>query len=113
MDIEKEFRENFGRDLEESVSQIVLDKGNLDCEHQRIFYIDNAFDGQAWWCDDCSRHERMDYSPGFKIKFPKNTLISTPNPEYGAEKFYAFRTDDKRFVNLLERREWMPRETNF
>src|SRR3989344_6897022 len=82
----------------------VLNEGDIKCNHGRVYYIDNAFDGQAWWCDDCPRHEKIDYSPGYKIKFLQNSLISTPNQEYGAEQFYAFRTDDKGIVHRLNSR---------
>jgi hypothetical protein len=102
--LEHEFEESFERSLEEPVEQEVLDSGDQECKHSRIFYIDNSFDGQAWWCDGCSRHERMGYSPGFIIKFPMNALISTPNPKYGGKGFYAFRTNDEGKVEDLDKR---------
>jgi len=88
----------------------ILNEGNPDCIHARIFYIDNAFDGQAWWCDDCPRHDRIGYSPGYKIKLPPNALISTPNPKFGKEQFYAFRTNDDSVVADLDRDQWVPRK---
>ncbi|MBA7595908.1 hypothetical protein ES703_02873 [subsurface metagenome] len=93
--LEHEFKESFGRSLEKPAEQEVLDSGDQECKHSRIFYIDNSFDGQAWRCDDCSRHERMGYSPGFIMKFPVKALISTPNPKYGGKDFYAFRVNDE------------------
>lgn len=77
-----------------------------------MFYIDNAFDGQAWWCDvaECSRHERMDYSPGFKMRFSPSVLISTPNPKYGGENFYSFKTNDKGAAEILDRKKWVRRK---
>jgi len=71
----------------------VLNEGDSNCLHTHVFYIDNAFDGQAWWCDICPRHEKIDYSPGEKILFPPLALISTPNPEYGGEEVYTFRAN--------------------
>ena len=91
-DLESNFRELFARDIKEPAEQEILNEGNFNCKHLRVFYIDNAFDGQAFWCDDCKRHERMDYSPGYKIKFPANALISTPNAFYGGNFFYSFKS---------------------
>lgn len=104
--LKQQFRKSFGRDLEELAEQEVLNHGNPNCQHSRVFYIDNAFDGQAWWCDvsGCERHERMDYSPGYKMKFPVNALISTPNPKYGGEDFYAFRANNEGRAELLDER---------
>lgn len=73
--------------------QKVLDEGNPDCEHGKILYANNAFDGQAWWCDNCSRHEMMGYSPGLIIKFPPHALIRTPNPQFGGEGVYSHRAN--------------------
>lgn len=89
----------------------VLNEGKPNCKHEKILYENNMFDGQAWWCDihDCGRHEQLGYSPGDKIKFPSNTLISTPNPKYGGERFYAFRTNDKGEAKLLNKDEWVRR----
>lgn len=106
--LEHKFKESFGRSLEKPAEQEVLDSGDQECKHLRIYHIDNAFDGQAWWCDDCSRHERIDYSPGFIMKFPANALISTPNPKYGGEDFYAFRANDEGKAEELG--EWIKRE---
>ena len=112
--LELEFQELFGRGLREKAEQEVLNQGDSECKHSRIFYIDNAFDGQAFWCDDCSRHERMDYSPGFKIKFPANVLISTPNPDYGGKSFYAFRANEKGIVDkYLNKEEWIKRDKKY
>ncbi len=96
--LKDKFKEQTGRDLGEPAQQCILNARHPDCKHPRILYIDNAFDGQAFWCDDCPRHERMDYSPGFKIRFPANALISTPNEEYGRENFYAFRANSEGVV---------------
>jgi len=71
----------------------VLDRGDSNCNHQKVLYIDNSFDGQAWWCDDCSRHERLRYTPGEIIKFPPYARIRTPNSKSGGEKVYAYRAD--------------------
>lgn len=89
----------------------VLNEGNLDCNHGRVFYEDNSFDGQAFWCDikGCGRHVCLGYSPGDKLKFPSDALISTPNPEYGGEVFYAFRVNDEGLAELLERKNWVER----
>src|SRR3989344_2567670 len=96
----------------EILEGIVLKQGDLDCYHERIFYIDNDFDGQAWWCDlpKCGRHEKIPYSPGDKIKFPAHALISTDNPKYGGEIFYAFRTNENGEAKLLPRDQWLGRE---
>lgn len=109
-DLEKDFIENFGRNLGEKADQEILNEGNSECKHNRIFYIDNAFDGQAYWCDDCERHERMDYSPGFKMRFPQNALISTPNPGYWKEGVYSFKTDEKCIVHELKKDSWIERQ---
>ncbi len=112
--LEQEFQESFGRNLGEKVIQEVLNEGNVECNHRYIFYINNAFDGQAWWCDNCRRHERMDYSPEFKIKFPANALISTPNLEYGGESFYAFKTDKEGIADkALDKKEWVKRDKKY
>lgn len=105
--LEHEFKESFGRSLEKPAEQEVLDSGDQKCKHSHIFYIDNSFDGQAWRCDDCSRHERIGYSPGFIMKFPVNALISTPNPKYGEENFYAFRANDEGKAEELDK--WIKR----
>ena len=102
--LEHEFKESFGRSLEKPAEQEVLDSGDQKCKHSHIFYIDNSFDGQAWLCDDCSRHERMGYSPGVIMRFPVNALISTPNPKYGGEDFYAFRADNDGKAKTLDER---------
>jgi len=96
-------------DMGEPVSEVLSD-GNPDCKHGRIFYINNSFDGQAWWCDECERHERIGYHPGYEIKFPPNALISTPNPKFGKEQFYAFRTNDDGAATDLDRNQWVPRK---
>lgn len=89
---------------EQQAEQEVLNEGDPNCQHFHILYIDNAFDGQAFWCDNCPRHERIDYSPGFIMKFPVNALISTPNPKYGGEDFYAFRADNDGKAKTLDER---------
>ena len=104
------FREQTGRDLGEPTQQYILNAGHPDCKHPRILYINNSFDGQAWWCDDCERHERMDYSPGFKIRFPGNALISTPNERFGGSDFYSYRANQNGVVEkVLNRNEWIKR----
>ena len=86
----------------------VLKKGGLNCKHDKVLYIDNAFDGQAFWCDmpDCGRHERIPYSPGNRIRFPASALIRTPNPKYGGEEFYSFRADSNGEAKPLPRKFW-------
>jgi len=94
-------------------SQTAMNKGNPNCKHQHVNYIDNGFDGQAWWCDetDCERHEKMNYSAGEKIIFPSNALIRTPNPEFGGGSFYAHKADSDGIVrNRLQKQEWIPYE---
>lgn len=87
----------------------IFDAGNPDCLHPRIFFIDNAFDGQAWWCDECPRHEKLEYSPGLKMPFPSDTLISASDPEHGEKKFYGWKTDKFGKAHELPREEWVPR----
>ena len=114
--LKDEFKAQTGRNLGESAKQEILNQGNPSCLHNHIFYLDNGFDGQAWWCDLCERQEKMAYSPGFKIRFPANALISTPNPKYGGEDFYAFKTNAGGVVEPdLNRNEWVRRslETKF
>ncbi|HKZ34187.1 MAG TPA: hypothetical protein VJ142_03070 [Candidatus Nanoarchaeia archaeon] len=110
--LEEQFKRIFGRSLDEPAEQQVLNEGDSGCLHHRVLYIDNAFDGQAWWCDvsGCGRHERMDYSPGFKMKFPRDALIRTPNPEYGGENTYVFRANSEGLAKLLPRTEWTRRK---
>ena len=71
----------------------ILNEGDPSCHHRIVYYIDNKFDRQAWWCDACSRHERLGYTPGKIMRFPPNSYLRTPNPEYGAESVYAWKTD--------------------
>jgi hypothetical protein len=108
---EETFKRIFGRDINVRAPIEVLNEGDSSCRHERIYHINNSFDGQAFWCDNpsCKRHERMDYSPGHDIPFPPGALISTPNPKYGAENFYAFRANDKGEASLLERKDWVKR----
>ena len=62
--------------------QKILNPGNADCKHSYILYIDNKFDGQAWWCDQCTRQERMNYNPDIKILFPAEAYLRTlPEPQ--------------------------------
>ena len=110
--LKDKFKEQTGRDLGKPAKQYILNSGHTDCKHPRILYIDNCFDGQAWWCDDCERHERMDYSPGFKIRFPANALIRTPNPRSGGLDFYSFRANQEGVAEeTLDRNEWTARYT--
>lgn len=90
---------------------VVLNEGESDCKHERVLYEDVPFDGQSWRCDmrGCGRHERVAYSPGDKIRFPIGALISTPNPKYGGEKFYAFRANAEGLAEPLNRNEWIRR----
>lgn len=93
---------------------IVLNEGNLNCNHNRVYYVDNAFDGQAWWCDEptCKRHEIIYYSPGEKIRFPLNAFIRTPNPEYGEGKFYAYQSNNEGAVTaVLPKDKWVSYQT--
>ncbi len=78
----------------------VLNEGNPNCSHPYVYYIDNALDGQAFWCDvpGCGRHEKMDYSPGVKILFPPQAYIRTPNPMNGGEEVYAHKADQDGIV---------------
>ncbi len=71
--------------------------------------MNNSFDGQAYWCDGCSRHQRTDYSPGHIIPFPIGSLISIPNPKYGGENFYSFRADLEGKMQVLPKDERVPR----
>ncbi len=103
--IEELFKKEFGRDIKEPALIDVLNIGDETCKHERVFYVDNAFDGQAWWCDDCPRHERMDYSPGNIIKFPSNALISTPNLKFGGYSFYGLRADSNGIVSYAFSRD--------
>lgn len=103
------FRKIFRREINQPVPINILNEDDKDCNHDRIFYINNSFDGQAFWCDKCTRHERMNYSPGFTIKFPPSALISSPNPKYGAEEFYAFRADKEGVALELPKEEWVQR----
>ncbi|MEK6840664.1 MAG: hypothetical protein AABX79_01795 [Nanoarchaeota archaeon] len=104
------FKVKTGRNLGECAKQEVLNQGNPNCKHPRVFYIDIPFDGQVWGCDDCPRQERIAYSPGFKIRFPAGALISTPNQEYGGRAFYTFRANEKGEVEkYLSRAEWVRR----
>lgn len=92
--------------LEDCTTQ-VLDEGDPECKHNYILYIDNAFDGQAWWCDECGRYKRMGYCPGEKIRFPPDAYIRTLNPDYGGEEVYSWRADSdgvvRRTLPLEER----------
>ena len=106
--VEKSLEQKSEEVFEKPATQEILNPGNKKCKHPHIYYIDNAFDGQAWWCDDCSRHERIDYSSGFIMKFPIGALISTPNPKYGREDFYAFRANDEGRAEKLD--EWIKRK---
>ena len=104
------FIEQTGRNLGECSEQKVLNQGNPGCQHPRVFYLDNGLDGQAWGCDDCERQERMAYSPGFKIRFPGNALISTPNERFGGLDFYSHRANQNGVVEKrLDRNEWVRR----
>ena len=76
----------------------ILNEGNPECEHRHVEYISNAFDGQAFWCDDCPRHERLPYSPGEKIRFPSRAFIRTPNPQHGDSETYSHQADEKGIV---------------
>jgi len=87
----------------------VLNEGNPQCSHSHVHYIDNAFDGQAWWCDEpkCKRHERIDYSPEHKIKFPPHAFIRN-----FTNKFYCYQANDEGIVTgELPREKWIPYET--
>ena len=82
-------------DFEKEPKIEVLKEGDENCSHDYILYIHNAFDGQAWWCDNpsCERHERMDYYPGKKMSFPPHAYIRTPNPHFGGEEVYSHQAD--------------------
>lgn len=85
----------------------VLDKGNPECMHQRVFYEENAFDGSALYCDDCPRHERLGYSPGLKMPFPQDALIRTPNLKLGGGKYYSRKANERGVVeNELPISQW-------
>ncbi len=81
----------------------VLNEGNPKCSHPYVYYINNALDGQTFWCDipGCERHEKMDYSPNVKIPFPPNAYIRTPNPMNGGEDFYSFKSDQEGIVKSI------------
>lgn len=79
----------------ETAIREILNQGHLKCRHEYVDYLDNDFDGQAWWCDICSRHERLDYSPAQKIRFPPNAYIRCPNPDFGDNDTYAHKANDE------------------
>lgn len=116
--LEQEFERVYRRKLGEPVSQVVHDEGNLDCRHNKIVYWNVALQGQAWWCDvsNCDRHEGMDYSPGTTMRFPPNSLVAMPNPEYGGtdekggERFYSHETGGQGIIRLLDKKDWAKRE---
>lgn len=85
-----------------------MNQGSSECNHSHIFYVQEPFDGQAFWCDneDCKRHERIPYSKetaGQVMNFPVGALIRTPNPKYGGEDVYAFCADENGEAELLPR----------
>jgi hypothetical protein len=75
------------------MSNEILNEGKIGCAHRFVYFIDNAFDGKAWWCDEplCERQEKT--GQGEKIMFPANAYIRTPNPAFGGEAVYAHRAD--------------------
>ncbi|MBI4158635.1 hypothetical protein HY500_00050 [Candidatus Woesearchaeota archaeon] len=104
----EEFKMRFGHEMGKAPIEVLV-QGNPDCPHDRVYYLDNAFDGQAYWCrrEECDRHVRMDYDPGRKIPFPPHALITTPNTEY--EGFYAHRANENGIVEkVLPRDQWTP-----
>ncbi len=82
----------------------ILDEGNPNCEHEFIDYVDNKFDGQAFWCDmsDCNRHERIGYSPGHVMEFPSGSYIRNPNPKFGIRGVYSHKADENGIASLLD-----------
>ncbi len=83
----------------------VLCEGKADCNHAHLNYVAVPLDGQAFWCDDCARQERVLYSkdrPNAPVMtFPPGSLVRVPNPQYGGEDVYAFRTDSEGKLQLL------------
>tara|TARA_Y100000310_G_scaffold345056_1_gene461455 strand:- start:495 stop:788 length:294 start_codon:yes stop_codon:yes gene_type:complete len=59
------------------MTEQTINKGQSQCPHNYISYLNAGFDGQAWWCDipECNRHERLGYTPIEKIQFPPNAFI--------------------------------------
>lgn len=107
--VRESFRRNFGRDIEVPAKIEVINEGSLECSHSRGNYLRNGFDGDAYWCDECTYHIRRDYSPGHPFPFPPNSLISTPNPQYGGLEFYSFKVNERGDVMKLSREKWVPR----
>lgn len=74
----------------------VLNKGHPSCAHGFIHWLSNSFDGQAWWCDvpGCGRHERLGYTPGQTMGFPRGALIRFPHPTKSGDRAYSSQADD-------------------
>ena len=106
----KKFYREYGRSIHERAPVEIVNDGDPSCLHEKICYLSDGFEGQAFWCDLCDRHERIDYSPGYKIPLPPNSLVRTPNPQYGNGQFYAFKVDEDGEVHPLSQESWVPKE---
>ena len=85
----------------------VLDKGHPNCSHERVLYTEEGFDGSVLYCDECSMHEKLGYSPGLKIPFPPNALIRTPDPKLGEGKYYSRKANESGIIeNELPVDQW-------
>ncbi len=83
--------------VEETVRNEIVNMGSKDCTHPYICYIDNAFDGQAFWCDMCAYQEQMDYNPGEKLVFPPHAYIRTG----GRDGTYAWQANAEGIVTEI------------
>ena len=82
----------------------VIRKGDPDCKHEYIYFIEENSRWQRWWCDNpqCRRHETMDIERYTKerLSLPPNAYIRTPDHPCG-EGAYVWKTDDEGKISFL------------
>jgi len=89
--------------------QEVLNKGDPNCKHSHVHYVDNPpLDGKAYWCDACPRHERIKfgntaetYGRHIPLKFPAGALIRPIR-----ENVYQWKADVNGIVQNLPPFQW-------